>query len=197
MTDLLPAHVDRYVTLTDIEKKRFFDELTLLSIKKNDFLLREQEICKHEYFVIKGGLRLYELEDSGDEKVFYFGFEDWWITDKYSFLTGHPSRYNLQAIEDTQVLAISKEALEKLFREIPSIESYFHKVLQSTFASWQVHILLMHKSAAERYAIFKNIYGSIENRLPQQLIASYLGMTRETLNRVKKNSYSKQQHKSK
>lgn len=196
MTDLLSAHVDRYVTLTAIEKKQFFDELTLLSIKKNDFLLREQEVCSHEYFVIKGGLRLYELEDSGDEKVLYFGFEDWWITDKYSFLTGQPSRYNLQAIEDTQVLTINKKALEKLFTEIPAVESYFHKVLQSTFASWQVHILLMHKPAAQKYAIFNSIYGSLETRLPQQLIASYLGMTRETLNRVK-NSYSKQRHKSK
>jgi CRP-like cAMP-binding protein len=185
MTDLLFLHLDRYITITSKQKKRFFDELSLETIKRNHFLLRENEVCKHEYFVIKGGLRLYELDRSGNEKVLYFGFEDWWITDKYSFLTGNFSPYYLQAIEDTQVLRISKDILNTLFIEIPALETYFHKVLQSTFAIWQVHILLMHKTAAEKYAMFTKMYGALETRLPQQLIASYLGMTRETLNRVK------------
>lgn len=185
MIDLLSKHIDRHVAMTAAEKELFADALVLQKIKKNHFLLREQEVCRHEHFVIKGGLRLYELEDSGNERVFYFGFEDWWITDKYSFLTVKPSRCNLQAIEETEVLSISKEKLEKLFIEIPALERYFHKVLQHTFALWQIHILLMHKSAEEKYSEFRKMYASLEQRLPQQLIASYLGMTRETLNRIK------------
>ncbi|WP_316812925.1 Crp/Fnr family transcriptional regulator [Pedobacter heparinus] len=196
MTDLLSAHIDRHISLSNTQKSLFFDQLVIHTIEKNQFLLRENEVCKYEYFVIKGGLRLYELERSGNEKVFYFGFEDWWITDKYSFLTGKPSLYNLQAIEDTQVLAISKEKLDQLFMDIPAIESYFHKVLQSTFAIWQVHVLLMHKTAAEKYAMFTSMYGSLESRLPQQLIASYLGMTRETLNRIKSGTHDKLRRRS-
>lgn len=195
MTDLLSKHIDAHVTMNALDKKRFFEALVPHTLKKKHFLLKEEEVCKHEYFVIKGGLRLYELEHSGNEKVIYFGFENWWITDKYSLLTGNPSIYNLQAIEDTQLLSISKEKLEQLFPEIPTLESYFHKVLQITFATWQLHTLLMHKSATEKYRIFKSTYGALEDRLPQQLIASYLGMTRETLNRVKNNYANRQLNK--
>ena len=191
MTDLLSAHIDRHIYLNDTQKQLFFDQLIMHSLQKNQFLLKENEVCKYEYFVVKGGLKLYEIERSGKEKVFYFGFEDWWVTDKYSLLTGNPSLCNLQAIEETQVLAISKEKLEQLYTEIPAIERYFHKVLQSTFATWQVHILLMHKTAAEKYSVFTSVYGALESRLPQQLIASYLGMTRETLNRIKSKTHSK------
>lgn len=186
MFPLLTEHIDRYVTLSSDENQLFYENLVLQELEKDQFLLQAGQICRHEHFVINGGLRLYELDASGHEKVVYFGFEDWWLTDKYSYITEKASQYYLQALEATEVLSIGKATLEALFAEIPALERYFHKVLQENFALWQDHILLMHKSAEEKYEAFYNTYGKIETRLPQHHIASYLGMTRETLNRVRK-----------
>lgn len=189
MFPLLSAHIDRYVSMPENEKRQFFGSLILKKLKKNQFLLQAGEVCLHENFVINGGVRLYEADQKGNENIVYFGFEDWWLTDKYSYLTGTPSPYNIQALENTEILTIHKENLERLFLEIPVLERYFHIVLQETFAAWQNRILLMRKPAEEKYKEFHAIYGHLEQRIPQHHIASYLGMTRETLNRTRSHFY--------
>ncbi|UGU17226.1 Crp/Fnr family transcriptional regulator [Sinomicrobium kalidii] len=191
MFSLLSKHIDRYVIISDAEKQHFFDALVLKTLKRNQFLLEEGEVCRHENFVTSGGLRFYETDETGNDNIIYFGFEDWWLTDKYSFLTGKPSRYNIQALENTEILSVDREKLEKLFLQIPSLERYFHIVLQETFAFWQNRILLMQKTAEEKYREFHHTYGHMEQRLSQQHIASYLGITRETLNRIRTSFYRK------
>ncbi|MBS0029042.1 Crp/Fnr family transcriptional regulator [Chitinophaga sp. 22321] len=185
MHTLLLNHIARYVTLDDAAQQTFCDALELKRLRRYQYLLQEGAICRHDYFVIKGGVRQYETDAGGKERIIHFGFEDWWISDRYSLLTQTPSIYNIEALEATEVLQINKDALEALFLEIPLLERYFHKVLQQAFAIWQRRILLLQKSAEERYNAFLQDYGAIEQRLSQQHIAAYLGITRETLSRIR------------
>lgn len=185
MHELLVKHIAQYVLLDEQEQQQFFAALKLVKLRRHQYLLQEGTVCRHDHFVIKGGLRQYEVDNKEKEKVIHFGFENWWITDRYSWLTGTPSIYNIQALEETEVLQIGKETLEQLFLSIPRLERYFHIVLQHTFAYWQERILVLQKPAADRYAHFRKLYGYLEQRLSQQHIASYLGITRESLSRLR------------
>jgi CRP-like cAMP-binding protein len=185
MYELLQAHIARYVSLPAREQQVFFDALQYKQYRRHQYLLQEGDICKHDYFVVEGGLRQYEVDQAAREKTIHFGFENWWISDRYSLLTGTPSIYNIQALEKTTVLYIHKDTLEKLFLEIPRLERYFHIVLQHAFAVWQGRILMLQKPAEEKYQEFLQHYGAIEQRLSLQHIASYLGITRETLSRIR------------
>ncbi|MBO9203050.1 MULTISPECIES: Crp/Fnr family transcriptional regulator [Niastella] len=185
MYPLLSNHIARYVSVDEQDLHTFCATLKSVKLRKYQYLLQEGTICRHDYFVIKGGVRQYEVDDKGREKVIHFGFEDWWINDRYSWLTSSPSIYNIQALEPTEVLQIEKDTLEQLFITIPRLERYFHIVLQHAFANWQGRILVLQKPAIERYAHFRNLYGHLENRLSQQHVASYLGITRESLSRLR------------
>ncbi|WP_205513243.1 Crp/Fnr family transcriptional regulator [Longitalea arenae] len=185
MYELLTNHIARHVSLHESDLQTFFTALKLVKLRRHQYLLQEGMICRHDNFVIKGGVRQYEVDNKGREKVIHFGFQDWWITDRYSWLTGLPSIYNIQALEDTELLQIDKDTLDQLFMTIPPLERYFHIVLQHTFAYWQERILVLQKPALERYLHFRKLYGHLEQRLSQHHIASYLGITRESLSRLR------------
>lgn len=191
MYTLLLNHVARYVTLDEPAQQIFCSALERRKLRKHQYLLQEGDVCKRDYFVIKGGVRQYEVDTAGKERIIHFGFEDWWITDRYSLLTQTPAVYNIEALETTEVLEINMEALEELYRKIPLLERYFHKVLQQSYAIGQRRILLLQKSAEERYHAFLQDYGAIEQRLSQQHIAAYLGITRETLSRIRSQATKK------
>lgn len=191
MFDLLQKHIARYVTIDEQELQPFFESLTHKKLRKNQYLLQEGEICKSDYFVIAGGLRQYQVDNKDREHVIHFGFPDWWIADRYSQITQTPSNYFIQAQEPTEVFQIRKKTLDELYRKIPKLESYFHKVLQQAYATEQGRILLLQQSAKERYKGFLKHYGHIEQKLSQQHIASYLGITRETLSRIRSQSVKK------
>jgi CRP-like cAMP-binding protein len=191
MNERLLDHIARHVTLDLSEQELLFNTLVLKKLNKNQYLLKEGAICKYDYFVIQGGVRQYEVDKNGKELIIHFGFEDWWISDKASFWNEIPSIYNIEALEDTSVLQVKKEHLEKLFSLSPKLEHYFHLVLQHTFAIWQNKILFLQKPAEERYRLFREMYGHIEQRISQQHIASYLGVTRETLSRLRSQLFKK------
>jgi CRP-like cAMP-binding protein len=184
-------HVARYIPLDDTAGQIFCNALELKKLRRHQYLLQEGDICKRDHFVIKGGLRQYEVDTEGRERIIHFGFEDWWITDRYSLLTQTPSVYNIEALEATEVLQVNIDALEVLYTEIPVLERYFHKVLQQAFAVGQKRVLLLQKSAEERYNAFLEDYGGIEQRLSQQHIAAYLGISRETLSRIRSQAAKK------
>jgi len=185
MYPLILENISRYVSLDPQEQAHFTSALQHRSLRRKEFILQEGELCRYDHFVIKGSLRQYEIDDEGREHIMQFAFEDWWIGDWYSMLTGTPSVYNIDALEDTEVLLIDKHRLDELFLEIPKLERYFRIIMQHAFVAQQRRILFLQKPAEERYADFYSRYGHFEQRVPQQHIASYLGLTRETLNRVK------------
>ncbi|MET7001531.1 Crp/Fnr family transcriptional regulator [Chitinophaga defluvii] len=179
------AHIAKYVTLNDQEQEIFCAALLHKRFRKHQYLLQEGEQCQYDHFVLKGCLRQYEVSEDGKENVVQFGFENWWMTDWHSMLTNTPSVYNIDALEDAEVLLIERGLLEQLFKEIPPLEVYFRKILLQAFSALQRRILYLQKPADERYADFFSRYAYFEQRLSQQHIASYLGITRETLSRLK------------
>lgn len=185
MYELILAHVGRHVTLDKQDQDKFCEALQLRKLRRRQYLLQEGDYCRYDHFVIKGGLRQYEVDEEGRENVMQFGFEDWWITDWYSMLTNTPTVYNIEALEDTEVLQIERAKLEQLFLEIPLLERYFRIIILNAFVALQRRVLFMQKSATERYEEFLVRYAHVEQRVSQQHVASYLGITRETLSRLK------------
>lgn len=185
--ELLIKNIEKHINLTETEKEYVQKHFKHKKINKKDFLLQEGEVCHSENFIVKGCLRLYSIDNDGFEHIVMFGIEDWWIGDLYSFLTQTPSAYFIDAIENTDVLQISKENLEKLYTEIPKFERFFRIMFQNAFVAQQNRInqnLLL--SAEERYAEFRNKYPQFDERITQKQIAAYLGITPVFLSMIRK-----------
>lgn len=187
--DSILKHISQHVTLSDQEKENLSSTLVYKKFRKRQYLLQEGTLCTYDYFVISGCLRQYEVSENGRENTVQFAFENWWISDWYSMIHTQPSVYNIEALENSEVFMIEKNRLEQLFIEIPALETYFRKILLQAFISLQKRILFLQKPAEERYQEFVKRYGWFEQRLSQQHIASFLGITRETLSRLKGQQY--------
>jgi len=183
--DLLFAHLERYVALTPAEKEIVRSRFTYQKIRKRQYLLQQNEICRADYFIVEGILRQYEVDDDGRENIVQFAMANWWITDWYSMQSGIPSIYNIDALENAAVLKIDQQDLEKLFVDVPAFNVYFRVILQRAYSYLQRRVLYMQKPADVRYREFRDKYARFEQQLSQQHIASYLGITRESLSRIR------------
>lgn len=185
MEDILSKHIELYLSLDSSGLALLDTVIERRILKKNEFLLREGQICNQQFFVTKGGLRQFGIEQNGKETIIHFGFENWWITEMESYYSKVPSKYFIEALEDTEVLQLNRHDLNHLLISVPRLEYYFYKVLQESSVIWQNKIGCLQKPAEQRYLMFKAIYGHIEQRISQQHIASYLGISRETLSRIR------------
>ncbi|HRI59792.1 MAG TPA: Crp/Fnr family transcriptional regulator, partial [Saprospiraceae bacterium] len=155
-------------------------------LKKKEFLLRAGEVCRYESFVLKGCLRNYYLDDKGDEHILQFSVEDWWTSDLYSLLTQTPATQFIDALEDSSVALFDKDDLERLYHQVPKFERFFRIMLQNAFIAQQQRILQnIGSTGEERYLAFRKKYPSLEQRLPQHQIASFLGITPEFLSKIR------------
>ena len=182
----IDKHICRCAPVSDEEIAIFNSRLKPLSVKKKTLLLRQGEICRFEAYIVKGCVKKYYIDENGDQVILQFAVEDWWISDIGSFSEQRPSNLFIEALEDTELLTIDFESKQKLFHEIPSLERVFrimvqraYSVLESRFYATVSH------SAESRYTEFLSKYPSIPQRVPQQQIASYLGITPESLSRIK------------
>ena len=133
-TNLILQHVSRYIQLDNNEAELFISLLQEKIIPRKGFLLRQGDICKTENFIIKGCLRTYSIDESGVEHIVMFGMEDWWVGDLYSFLTQSPASYFIDALEETEILQISKPHLDELYEKIPKFERFFRILFQNPLA---------------------------------------------------------------
>ncbi|MES1225469.1 MAG: Crp/Fnr family transcriptional regulator [Bacteroidota bacterium] len=187
MFDLVLKNISKYILLTEEEKLIFTSSLKHKRLRKKQFLLEEGGICNHECFVNSGCLRMYHLDDKAQEHIIQFAVSDWWIGDQYSFLTGLPSVYFIDAMEESEVLLIEKKHLEDLYARVPKFERFFRIAFQNSYVSLQRRILAgLSQTAEEKYIDFINRYADIEQKVSQRQIASYLGITPESLSRVRK-----------
>ena len=176
--DLILKNVSKHILLEENEEEYFVSLLTTKELKKNEFLLRQGERCYTENFINKGCLRTYSIDDDGFEHNIMFGIEDWWAGDLFSFLTEARSNYYIDALEDTEILQITKADLEKLYERVPKFERYFRILLQNAYIAQQQRINQnISKSAEERYIDFMDQYPKLEQRFSQKQISSYLGIT--------------------
>ena len=186
MWDLLFKNLSKYVELTPDDCEIIRSLFVYRKFRKRQYIQQEGDVTRFETFVVKGITRTYEVDDAGQEHVIQFGIEDWWVGDLYSFLTEIPSSYNIDCLEDTEVLQITKNDQEKLYHQVPTMERHFRILVQNAFiASTKRLSSSLSKSASERYEEFIQRYPHIEQRVPNHQIASYLGITPQSLSRIR------------
>lgn len=163
------------------------ENCTIKEFEKDAFLLRENEHCKHTFFVENGLLRQYSIDSKGKEHTIAFAPENWFVTDRESVYFDEPSAYYIQTLENSKVAVIDESFLAALSAEIPSFTDFNNKLLHNHIRHLQNRInLLLSASAEERYLQFVTMYPDILLRVPQTMVASYLGITPESLSRVRK-----------
>ena len=187
MWESLIRNFNRFISLSP-------DDITIIQslfvpkkFRKRQYILQEGEIAKCEYFITAGLTRTYEIDEKGLEHIVQFGLEDWWIGDLYSFLTETPSKFNIDCLDETMVLQISRPDLETLYKKVPATERHFRLLIQNAYiASTKRISSTLSKTAEERYDDFINRYPQIDQRVPNHQIASYLGITPQSLSRIRR-----------
>jgi len=186
MQELFIRNINKYGTLTTEEQLIVLTFFQYRTFRKRQYLLQEGDIARYETFILKGVTRTYETDKSGHEHIVQFGIEDWWVGDLYSFLSASPTRFNIDCIEDTCVMQISKNNLDHLYERVPKMERYFRNLLQNAFIASTTRVSsILVKSATERYRDFLEQYPDIKQRIPDHYIASYLGITPQSLSRIR------------
>lgn len=180
----LTSNIGELETLT----KELLSHCNQLQLEKGDFLLREGQLNSKTYFVEKGLLRQYSIDTKGKEHILQFAPENWFVANRESEYLNKPSTYFIEALEDSTVLVIEKELVEKLSKANPKFSEFNDKLLHKHIANLQKRITqLQSNSALERYLDFIKTYPDVLLRVPQTYVASYLGITPESLSRVRKN----------
>lgn len=186
MYDRILKNVSRFIRLSPEQVEIFTAGIKIKQLRRRQYLLQPGDVSRYECFVTEGCLRQYYIDDKGVEHTLMFGFEDYWIGDMYSFLTGKPSRYNVEAIEDSTLLLIEKQRLEQLYDEIPELNRFYRILLQNAYIAMSDRISqTLTMTAEERYHAFLHRYPQAEQRLSLKHIASYLGITPESLSRIR------------
>ncbi|SKB29636.1 Crp/Fnr family transcriptional regulator [Daejeonella lutea] len=187
MHELFFESFNTKVQLTKEEELQIAKYLTPKKLRKKQYLLQEGDPCKYVAFVEKGALRSYSVDEKGNEHIIQFAIEGWTISDLYSFLTDEPATYNIDAIEDSELTLISKTAHEELLLTMPKFETFTRLNITGAYVAMQKRLTSIISSLSEdRYESFNAIYPDIVQRVPQHMIASYMGLTPETLSRVRK-----------
>ncbi len=185
--NLLIEHIRNEVSISEEEAEIILSAFVSKKLKKKENLLFKGDISSHMRFVESGCLRSYYIDDQGHERILQFGIEGWWVNDLYSYLTRTPAQLFVQALEPTTVLQIHKERLNTLFDEVPMMERFFRYKIQNAYVALQNRTIdAMSETAESRYTEFRKAYRSIEQRVPQYMIASYLGITPEHLSSIRK-----------
>lgn len=187
MFEKLLANIKSRIEISDEELSVLQQFFTSKRLRKKQYLLQEGDVCKYIAFVTKGILRSYSIDDKGNEHILQFAFENWWISDMHSYFTGEPSIYTIDAIEDVEMLLITNAAKEQLLQQIPKMERYFRILFQNNIIAIQNRLVCsLSQSAEEKYKKMNDDYPAIIQRVPQHMIASFLGITPETLSRIRK-----------
>lgn len=190
MSKILRQQIEKISPLSDEEFDYVLSHFTPRKFKKRQFLVQNDQSVRFDYFILQGCLKSYHTDDDGKIHILQFGMQDWWITDYEAYYNQTLATIDIDCIEDTEVLCLSYENREKLCSEVHKIEHFFRKKTNTHNIALQKRILsLMINNAKERYDRLLDQYPQLFQKVPKHLIASYLGVTRETLSRL--NSTSK------
>lgn len=184
MNDFLRRHIEDIVSLTDAEFAFVSSFFTVKRLRRHQFLVQQGELVNATYLTVSGCLKAYHLDRDGKEHILQFAVEDWWISDFRAFYTRADATVSVDCIEDSELLALSFDDRAKICRAVHKMEHFFLVKANLGYAALQQRILsLLNKNAFERYEQFATLYPQTLRRVPKRLIASYLGVSRETLSR--------------
>lgn len=187
---MLPNFKKQLIEKGGLSEKDFTQVLPFIKTKKfnsNEFLLKQGEVCKHSFFVEQGLLRFYALNEEGKENILQFAPENWIVSDRGSVYFQEPTTYNIDAIEDTLTVMLDEDLIDQISTIYPNFRKQNEQLLQNHIRHLYKRIsLLIGASARVRYLDFVKMYPNIMLRVPQWMIASYLGVTPESLSRVRK-----------
>ena len=179
--------IQKYVNLPDEELSLFDSFYKPHFYPKKTILLKAGEICQFEAFVVKGCLKTYFIDETGCEVILTFATENWWVSDISSFYEHKPSKMYIETLEDSELLLISPENKEALLQKLPVLERAFRIMIQRHLSVLQERLFgNIALSAQDRYELFLEKYPTLPQRVPQHLIASYLGISPESLSRIRK-----------
>lgn len=182
----LLKYISKYVSLTEDEIGLLLSKIGTRKYLKGQYIIQQGDVCTNSSYLISGCTKTFYMDDKGQEHIVNFAIEDWWTSDIGSFITQTPADYNVQCIENTEVIQFHHHNQEELFQEIPKLERLFRKMLEKALVSSQKRIVSgFSLTAKEQYLQFKEQYPNIEQRVPQYMIASYLGITKEFLSKIK------------
>jgi len=180
------AHIRRFVPLSSTDEAVITKYVRFEKIKNKDFLLKTGQVCDSTYFVTEGCLRMYLVADSGIEQILQFAISDWWISDYTSFESQLPSQFSIQALQETEIIILDKKNQEELLTTLPQLERYFRLILQRAYSATLMRIHFIYNfSGEERYRRFVGSFPDFVQRIPQYMLASYLGFTPEFLSKVR------------
>lgn len=189
MADLIRRHIEK--TLGCIVTDEMIDLLIELTFEKSfdkkDYLAEAGEYCRYQYFILKGACYSFYINEKGDKNAIQFAVENYWITEGASYFTNKPAVFSMQALEPVRALLLSKENLDMLCRSFPLYDRYFRILMQNAISQLHFRIAVTtSEDAGHRYVGFAQTYPHFIQRIPQYLIASYLGIAPQSLSRIRK-----------
>jgi CRP-like cAMP-binding protein len=188
-THLLRANIERTLKspISDEEYQALQSKMTRKHIDKKELFIKAGSFCTQTYFILKGSCYAYYIDEAGNKNTIQFSLEGYWISDLYSFFSERHGIYNAEAIEPTEVLVLSRENQDAICCERPVFERFFRILIQNAFVAVQYRLIQTYSSGAEsRYIDFVKKYPDFVQRIPQYLIASYLGIKPQSLSRIRK-----------
>ena len=187
MIENLKEHIGNFINIKDAQLSIISKFFEIRELKKRELVLGEGEICQELFFVTKGCLQIFYIKESGTEQTIDFALENWWTTDFHAYGNKTSSKFSIRSIEPGEILVLSKSAQGELLKAVPELERYFHLVFQRAYAASQYRIKLLYElSREELYLHFRDNFPDFIQRVPQYLIASFLGFTPEYLSESRK-----------
>lgn len=189
MNQILRQQIEKIIKITDTEFDYVLKHFVAKKFRKHQFVIQEGQLVENDFFVLNGCLKSYSTDANGKDHIIQFAMHDWWITDYQAYYNQTAATVNIDCIEDTELLCLSLKNREKLCAEMHKIEHFFRRKTNKRNVALQNRILtLLSSSAKERYDKLLEQYPELFQKVPKHLIASYLGVTRETLSRFNTSS---------
>jgi CRP-like cAMP-binding protein len=187
MSELLRQQIEKITPITDSEFEYILSHFTTKNFRKHQFVVQEGDGVPNDFFVLSGCLKAYHTDIDGKEHILQFALPDWWITDYQAYFKETEASISVDCVENSELLCLSLHNREKLCSELHKIEHFFRKKSNAGYVALQQRILsLLNNSAKERYEKFLELYPNILQKIPKTLVAAYLGVSRETLSRLRK-----------
>ncbi|SMD10369.1 Crp/Fnr family transcriptional regulator [Pedobacter nyackensis] len=186
MSEIFKSHLEKFIEINEEEFAGILPFFQIKKVRKKENLLVEGQICKSHYFVLKGCLRKFFINKKGIEQTTEFAIENWWITDNFAYERGLSTEFYIQAVENSEILIINRQSQEKLLIEYPKMERYFRFIYQRAYAASQLRIKYLYDLTKEEF--YNHLCESqpeFVQRIPQYLVASFLGFTPEYLSEIR------------